>query len=74
MGNICELLINVVKLNKPKVLTGLGQKARGMVRGLANPPTQSKIPLAERQALTRCVKCAEHGKPNYLHMDVESIP
>ncbi len=34
MGNIRELLINVVILNKPKVLLGLNQKVRGMVRGL----------------------------------------
>ncbi len=56
MGNICELLINVVIRNKPKVLTGLNQKVRGMVRGLFVPPAQSKIPPAKRQALTRCVK------------------
>ena len=29
--NIGESLINVVTTNKPKVLTGLGQKARGQV-------------------------------------------
>ncbi len=74
MGNICELLINVVMPNKPKVLTGLDQKVRGMVRRFCNPPTQSKIPPAERQTLTLRVKCVEHGKPNYLHIDVESSP
>lgn len=26
MRNICELLLNVVMLNRPKMLTGLGQK------------------------------------------------
>jgi hypothetical protein len=31
MCNICELLINVVKVNRPKVLTGLNQRVRGMV-------------------------------------------
>ena len=31
MRNICELLINVVIFDRPKMLTGLGQKARGMV-------------------------------------------
>ncbi len=31
MRNICELLSNVVMLNRPKMLTGLSQKkARGM--------------------------------------------
>jgi hypothetical protein len=32
MRNICELLLNVVMSNRPKMLTGLGQKARGMDR------------------------------------------
>ena len=32
MRNIFELLLNVVMLNRPKMLTGLGQKARGMDR------------------------------------------
>ncbi len=56
MGNICELLINVVILNKPKVLLGLNQKVRGMVRGLFIPSTHSTIPPAKRQALTHRVK------------------
>ena len=43
MGNIRELLINVVILNKPKVLLGLNQKVRGMVRGLSIPSTHSKF-------------------------------
>ena len=34
MGNTCELLINVVMKNKPKVLEGLDQKVRGMVKAL----------------------------------------
>ena len=34
MGNTCELLINVVMKNKPKVLEGLDQKARGMVKAV----------------------------------------
>ena len=29
MGNICELLINVVILDKPKVLIGVNQKGKG---------------------------------------------
>jgi hypothetical protein len=32
MGNVSELLINTVTMNKPKLLTGLGQKARGRMR------------------------------------------
>ena len=56
MGNISELLINVVILNKPKVLLGLNQKVRGMVRGLSTSSTHSTIPPAERHALTHRVK------------------
>jgi len=56
MGNISELLVNVVILNKPKVLLGLNQKVGGMVRGLFTPSTHSKIPPAKRQALTHRVK------------------
>ncbi|MBT4876528.1 MAG: hypothetical protein HON48_15130 [Desulfobacula sp.] len=32
MRNISELLINVVIFDRPKMLTGLGQMARGMDR------------------------------------------
>jgi hypothetical protein len=34
MRNTCELLINVVIWSRPKMLTGLGQTARGMVEVL----------------------------------------
>ncbi len=30
MRNVCELLINVVIVDRPKMLTGLDQKVRGM--------------------------------------------
>jgi hypothetical protein len=56
MGNISELLINVVILDKQTVLLGLNQKVRGMVRGLSTSSTHSKIPPAKRQALTHRVK------------------
>ena len=36
MVNRCELLINVVMSNKPKMLTGLSQKALERVQGLEN--------------------------------------
>jgi hypothetical protein len=55
MGNRCELLINVVMWNKPKVLIGLDQKVRGMVGVLDIHSTQSVIPPANRQALTHRV-------------------
>ena len=74
MSNKCEMLINVVKQNKPKMLKGLGQKVRGMDRVLYVHPTQSVIPPAERQALTHPVKTAEHGKPNCLRLRVVGDP
>jgi len=74
MSNICELLLNVVSQNKPKMLKGLDQKVRGMDRVLYSHPTQSMIPSAERQALTHLIELAEHGKPNCLHLSVESDP
>jgi hypothetical protein len=74
MNNACELLINVVTKNKPKVLKGLDQKVRGMVKALYNRFRQSMIPPAERQVLTHLVKSAEHGKPNCLRCKVESDP
>ena len=55
-GNVCELPINAVKWSKPKVLTGLDQKVRGMDSWLYIPATQSIIPPADRQALSRCVE------------------
>ena len=74
MSNICELLINVVKYDKPKVLKGLDQKVKGKVKVLYIHLTQSIIPSAERQALTHLIELAEHGKPKCLHLSVESDP
>jgi hypothetical protein len=74
MSNIGELLINVVNKDKPKVLKGLDQKVRGMVKALYNRFRQSMIPPAERQALTHLVKSAEHGKPNCLRLTVVGDP
>lgn len=31
MVNVCELLINAVMMNKPKLLTGLNQKVRSRI-------------------------------------------
>ena len=56
MGNTCELPLNVVMWNKPKVLTGLDQKVRGMAVVFYIHHTQSVTPPANRQALTRLVK------------------
>ena len=74
MCNICELLINVVSVNGPKMLTGLNQMVRGRVEVFACHFTRSKIPPANRQTLTHRVESAEHGKPNCLHFTRESNP
>jgi len=39
MANVSELIINAVKMNKPKVLTGLTQKGRDPVLGYPVSPT-----------------------------------
>jgi hypothetical protein len=41
-ANACELLINVVMINKPKVLRGLAQKGCGPVLGLGSSPDAAK--------------------------------
>jgi len=74
MCNICELLINAVRVNRPKMLIGLNQKVRGMVGVFVCHFTRSMIPPANRQALTHRVESAEHGKPNCLHLSMESDP
>ena len=66
MGNRSELLINVVRIDKPKVLAGLSQTARGMDSTLLTRATQPAIPSAERQLLTYPVKWTELGKPVIL--------
>ena len=66
MGNESELLINVVRIDKSKVLVGLNQKVRGMDSTLLTRATQPMIPPAERQFLTHPVKWTELGKPVIL--------
>jgi hypothetical protein len=66
MDNTCELLINVVSASKPKMLTGLNQKVRGLVRAFGIRSAQSTIPPADRQILSHRVKSVEHGKPDCL--------
>src|SRR5271157_2486166 len=51
MANPSELLINVVRSNKPKALTGLNQKVVARYRGVSHPLSSSSEPPAERQSL-----------------------
>ena len=60
--------------DSPKMLIGLDQKVRGMDGPVRFCPTRSMIPPADRQTLTHHVKLAEQGKPNYLHLSMESEP
>ena len=46
-----EPLINVVRSSKPKMLTGLSQKAHGPVGGLSHSPSQTAAPSAKRRDL-----------------------
>lgn len=39
MVSSCEPLVNVVTLCKPKMLIGLDQKVRGLVRGFSPTPS-----------------------------------
>jgi hypothetical protein len=43
MANECELLLNAVNTNKPKVLTGLNQKVRDGYGGIQFPPSETHI-------------------------------
>jgi hypothetical protein len=51
MVNTRELLINLVRTDKPKLLTGLGQKASGRDVSLSRRYTRSTNPPGERQNL-----------------------
>jgi hypothetical protein len=58
MVNGCELLINLVIRNKPKLLIGLSQKASGMDVMLVSHYTRSMNPPGNRQNLnTLCHHC-----------------
>jgi hypothetical protein len=63
MVNICELLINVVNRDKPKMLTGLSQNGKGSGMDAPNSSITDEEPPAKRQDLTRAGTCTERGKP-----------
>jgi hypothetical protein len=67
MASICESLINVVKYDKPKMLTGLNQN--GMWRWFWDCPDSRTWTQRHRRIeddLTHLVIQAEHGKPVVL--------
>lgn len=47
--NTCELLINTVIGNRPKMLTGLNQKVRGPVATSRTGSTWAQSPLVKKQ-------------------------
>jgi hypothetical protein len=49
MANVGELPLNVVKANKPKVLTGLNQRVRDGYGGIQFPPSETHTSPANRQ-------------------------
>ena len=55
------MLASAVNLNKPKRLTGLGQKARSEVRVLYGGPSRTLILPVYRANLNHPVPFAEHG-------------
>ncbi len=63
MVNESELLINVVMHNKPKMLRGLSQKARGQVQRVNGSLTWLLFHRRKRQHLTYSGTHAERGKP-----------
>ena len=74
MVNKCELLINVVNHDKPKMLTGLSQNGKGSGMGAPNSPIADGEPPAERQDLTHTGTRPERGKPVGLPDIRESEP
>ena len=66
MVNICELLINVVTCDKPKMLTGLSQNGKGSGMDAPNSSIADTAPPAERQNLTHTGTCTKRGKPTGL--------
>jgi len=66
MVNQCELLINVVICDKPKMLIGLGQNGKGSGMGAPNSPIADGEPPAERQGLPHTGACTKRGKPTGL--------
>jgi hypothetical protein len=53
MVNRCELLINVVRSNEPKMLTGSAQKGCGRIASSMPGAARTTMPPANRQNLTR---------------------
>jgi hypothetical protein len=62
-ANRRELSLNVVTINKPKMLGGLAQKGIRLELGVYGPQPQPHKTPADRQCLTHPGNQAERGKP-----------
>ena len=51
MVKLTEVLLKAVSRDKPKMLSGLNQKVRGQVQGLAISPVADVAPPADRHDL-----------------------
>ena len=66
MVNICEPLINVVNVDKRKVLIRLSQKGEWSGSGAVVSSDADYAPPANRWDLTRTGVCTERGKPDVV--------
>jgi hypothetical protein len=74
MVNTHELPINVVRTNKPKMLTGLSQKARGLVWEFSLLPSQTRRPPADRQDLPHhMVRTRNVVSPSSSHQGRQAV-
>lgn len=73
MVNESELLINVVNVNKPKVLTGLNQKGKGPSTDAGTSSVADDAPPAERQDLTHTGTHTKRGKPVSLPLGKQPV-
>ena len=63
MVNPGEWLLNAVRDDRPKMLSGLGPKGMGTSGGAPNSPLVDDAPPAERQDLNLSGTSAKRGKP-----------
>jgi len=74
MVNICELLINAVRTSKPKMLTGLSQKAGGPAWAFPLRPAQTDTATGEQAGPTPSVGTdMERGKPIILPLGRRAV-
>ena len=64
--NTCELLLNVVKIERAKDADRLCPKGKWPGTGASFSPVMDDAPPAEREDLPHPVIQAEHGKPVIL--------